>query len=116
MLRLNSSGSTPQPMSLVVLVNEYSLFGITLKNLCILDMDNIESLLYLKVPKEALIPVALNDNWFDMCLFLFLSFPGFIAHSSTCVENKLVVLEFFFQDLLQEEPKTMTALTIRDDF
>ena len=103
-------------MSLVVLVNEYSLFGITLKNLCILDMDNIESLLYLKVPKEALIPVALNDNWFDMCLLLFLSFPWFIAHSSTCVENKLVVLEFFFQVLLQEEPKTMTALTIRDDF
>ena len=52
-----------------------------------------------------------------ICTFYyFLSFPWFTAHSSTCVENKLVVLEIFFQDQLQEEPKTMTALTIRDDF
>ena len=73
-------------------------------------MDNIESLLSLRVPKEALISVSLNGNWFNMCLYYFLSFP------CSCVENKLVVLEIFFHHQLQKEPKTMTALTIRDDF
>lgn len=77
-------------MSVVVLVGEYSLFGITLKNLAILSLDNIESLLSLRVPKEALISVSLNGNWFNMCLYYFLSFP------CSCVENKLVVLEIFF--------------------
>lgn len=74
-LRLNPPRSSPQPKTDGELVDKYPLLEITLKHM--LHMDSIESILSPKVTKQALIPVALNGNWLDICL-LSAFFPSWI--------------------------------------
>lgn len=114
-LRFHPPRSSPQPMTDGKLVDEYPLLAIILKHS--LSMDNRESILSLRVPKQTLTLVALNGNWLDTCL-LSASFHAMIYSPLSCMFPEIAsqinnaYLNFCFRTSFRRNLKSRQLLSL----